>query len=49
MENKQLVMYDFASLSFQQQQDILAMCMGQEKIPWTTVLAKLFSELLNKQ
>ena len=49
MENEQSVMYDFASLLFQQQRDILQTCMGQEKIPWTTMLAKLFPESNNKQ
>ena len=48
MEPDQSVMFEFASLPFQQQRDILVMCMGQEKTPWTTVLTKIFLEFKNK-
>ena len=48
-QNNQSAMSELDKLIFGEQRDILAICIGQEKIKWTTVLALILPEFKNKQ
>ena len=48
MESNQSVTYPFDHVSTQEQQNILDLCMRQDKITWKILLAKLFPEFKNK-
>ena len=48
-QNDQSTMSEFDKLTFGEQHDILAICMGQEGIPWTHVLENMYPEFKSKQ